>query len=94
MAEKLYIKAFSDADHATDPADRKSITGSVIKMNGAVVVFGTVKQKGVSKSTLSSEYIGMSDTTKLVLWRKIIIARIQGKKESDSECTSANPAWR
>ncbi|RKF84361.1 Copia protein [Golovinomyces cichoracearum] len=58
------INVYSDTDFATDPADRKSITGMVLMINGGVTTFGNSKQPGVSRSTSEAEYIGMSDSAK------------------------------
>ncbi|MGI4816548.1 MAG: reverse transcriptase domain-containing protein [Janthinobacterium lividum] len=80
-AIRLRINGYSDSDLATDPSDRKSITGQAIVVNGAVVVFGSVKQHGVSKATQTAEYIGMSDTALRVLWVKLFMAKIQGQDE-------------
>ena len=68
------INCYSDADFATDSADRKSITGMVLMINGVATTFESFKQPCVSRSTSKAEYIGMSDVAKRVLWARIFLA--------------------
>ena len=95
-SDELRIQAYSDTDYATDPLDRKSITGMAIMMNGGVVAFGSSKQKGVSKSTPEAEYIGMSDVARRALWARTFTWLVQGKEviwdeKGDSHSTPPVP---
>jgi len=59
--------AYSDADWAGDTTDRKSTTGSLIKIAGGPIYWRSTKQGGVSLSTTEAEYIAVSETAKNVI---------------------------
>lgn len=52
---KFVIKGRSDANYATDPETRKSVTGFTVFLEGAPVVMKCVGQKSVTLSTAESE---------------------------------------
>lgn len=54
------LEAFADADHAGDPNTRRSVTGYVIKLNGAVVSWQSVRQHVTALSTAEVEYYSAS----------------------------------
>jgi len=51
------IIAYCDANYATDPDDRKSISGYIITLRGSIVSWGCKKSQIVSLSSCESEYI-------------------------------------
>lgn len=59
--ERFLINGYPNADFATDPADRKSITRTVLIISGAAIIFGCSKQPDISRLTSESEYIGTSE---------------------------------
>ena len=61
------LVAYSDADWAGDTMDRKSTTGSLIKIAGGPIYWRSSKQGGVSLSTTEAEYIAASETAKNVI---------------------------
>ena len=70
----LRLVAFSDADWAGDRSDRKSTTGTVIKIAGGLIFWRSAKQTGVALSTTEAEYIAVSETAKkLVAIRGILM---------------------
>ncbi|CAH0476064.1 unnamed protein product [Peronospora belbahrii] len=52
--------AFSNADSAVDKADRKSMTGSVLRLHGMAVSRGAHKQGGVSLSMMKADFVAVS----------------------------------
>ncbi|KAG3105785.1 hypothetical protein PI125_g13359 [Phytophthora idaei] len=53
----VLVEAFSDADHASDKKDRKSVTGGVLMVAGVVVAWLCKKQACVALSTMESEFV-------------------------------------
>ena len=43
---KINLASWSDSDHAADKVDRKSVTGGVLTMDGAIVQWVCKKQTG------------------------------------------------
>ena len=60
--------AYSDSDWAKDEMDGKSITGIVLTMAGAAVVWASKKQSNVALSSGEAEYIAASEAAKDVAW--------------------------
>ena len=63
----LQLVAYTDADWAGDKSDRKSTTGSLIKIAGGPVYWRSTKQTGVSLSTTEAEYIAASETSRKII---------------------------
>ena len=58
--DPIQIESWSDADFAADKLDRESVTGCVLKMDGAVVSWACKKQNGVSLSIMEAEFMAAS----------------------------------
>ncbi|GMF39429.1 unnamed protein product [Phytophthora fragariaefolia] len=56
LEEPLNVVAYSNADLAADKADRKSVTGWLLIVDGVPVSWTCRKQTGVSLSTMEAEY--------------------------------------
>lgn len=65
---KLIIEAFSDADWANDPIDRKSISGWIVKLNGNPIVWKSKKQRSVALSTCEAELYALASAIEDVMW--------------------------
>jgi Reverse transcriptase (RNA-dependent DNA polymerase) len=62
------LVGYSDADYASDKADRKSIIGNVFMLAGGAVSWLSRKQRSVATSTTEAEYISMSTCAKQAIW--------------------------
>ncbi|KAK3238922.1 hypothetical protein CYMTET_51112 [Cymbomonas tetramitiformis] len=60
----LEISAYSDADHAADKVTRRSVTGSLVRLNGSTVMFTSKLQKTVAVSTADGELVALSETAR------------------------------
>ena len=50
--DPIKIESWSDADFSVDKSDRKSVSGCVLKMDGAVLFWACKKKSGVSLTTM------------------------------------------
>ncbi|CAL8096494.1 unnamed protein product [Prunus armeniaca] len=64
----LNLHAFTDADWAGDPNDRRSTTGYVIFLGSNPVSWSSKKQQYVSRSFTEAEYRAMAATTAEIVW--------------------------
>ncbi|KAE9060389.1 hypothetical protein PF006_g31650 [Phytophthora fragariae] len=58
------VCAYSDADYANDPVDRRSISGYVTMLDNNVISYASRKQEINSLSTCEAEYVVMAEATK------------------------------
>jgi len=60
--------AFADSDWGSDPSTRRSTTGHLVFLAGAVTSWLSRAQKTVALSSTEAEYMSLSDTTRQLVW--------------------------
>jgi hypothetical protein len=75
--EEVSLEIFSDADWAGDITDAKSTTGFVIKLAGAPVSYGSLKQSTVSLSSTEAEYIAASETAREAVFIRNLLQSLE-----------------
>ena len=60
----LELRAYSDADHDSDPIDCKSLIGFCILLSDSLIFWKSKKQYIVSQSSTETKYRVMTSTTK------------------------------
>ena len=69
----LDLTAYSDADWAGDPNDRRSTTGSIIFLGSNPISWSSKKQQTVSWSSTEAEYRALSSTAAELDWLKQLL---------------------
>jgi hypothetical protein len=64
----LTLQAYSDADWAGDPTDRRSTTGYCFLLGNSLISWRSKKQSVVARSSIEAEYRALTDTTAELLW--------------------------
>ena len=64
----LDLTAYSDADYADKSNDRRSVSGTVITLEGAAVSWGSSTQRFVTLSTAEAEYVALGEGVKEALF--------------------------
>ena len=64
----LVLRAFSDANWARDPTDRKSTTGYCFLLGSSLISWRSKKQTHVARSNTEAEYRALADTTSKLFW--------------------------
>lgn len=86
------IQAFVDCAYAADTADRKSVSGYLVKIGTTTRLWGAKKQATVALSICESDHYGMNLAAKKYIWMKrvLIEANVMSSKPnpllSDNQC--------
>jgi hypothetical protein len=70
------LMAYSDSDWASDPITRKSTTGYMVKLAGAIFSWNSRAQKSVTASSTEAEYMSISDTSRQLIWIKNLLSEL------------------
>lgn len=73
---RVQVESWSDADFAADKGDRKSVTGGVVTMDGAIVHWVCKKQTGVSLSTMEAEFTSASHVGRELLGLRELVREL------------------
>ncbi|WJZ96954.1 hypothetical protein VitviT2T_015594 [Vitis vinifera] len=83
----LVLRAFSDADWAGDPTDRRSTTGYCFLLGSSLISWRSKKQTFVARSSTEAEYRALADTTSELLWLRWLL------KDLGVSTSSATPLY-
>ncbi|CAI5716709.1 unnamed protein product [Peronospora effusa] len=74
--KSVTLESSSDADFAADKADRKSLTGGVLRLNGMAVSWTAKKQGGVALSTMEAEFVAASEQARELLGIRQLLCEV------------------
>ncbi|PKU70877.1 Retrovirus-related Pol polyprotein from transposon TNT 1-94 [Dendrobium catenatum] len=78
----LELRAFSDADWASDITDRKSVSGFCTFLGPNLISWTVKKQATVAKSSTEAEYRSLSAAASDVLWLRRLTAELDMPQSS------------
>ena len=70
----LQLHAYSDSTWASDPTDRRSITGYCILLGSSPLAWKSKKQAAVSRSSTEAELRALATTTSEIVWLRWLLA--------------------
>ena len=62
------MQAYSDADWAGDPNDRRSVSGFVVYLGSSPILWASKKQHTVSRSSAEVEYRALAIAAAKLTW--------------------------
>uniref|UniRef100_A0AAV1UAA6 Uncharacterized protein n=1 Tax=Peronospora matthiolae TaxID=2874970 RepID=A0AAV1UAA6_9STRA len=77
VSEDVQVECWSDADFAASKVDRKSISGCVLTVDGAVVLWLCKKKSGVPLSTMEVEFISASQAGRELLGMRELLSELK-----------------
>jgi hypothetical protein len=86
--------AAADADWATDPETRKSISGQIILMNGGALFWSCRRQGGIAGSTTEAEWIAASHLANTLVWMRRLVAGLGNPQSIPTPVFEDNRACR
>jgi hypothetical protein len=86
----LILRAYSDADWAGDPSDRRSTTGFCIFLGDSLISWRSKKQTLTARSRTESEYRALADTTSEILWLRWLLADLETSQSSPTNLYCGN----
>ncbi|CAM9485080.1 unnamed protein product, partial [Heterosigma akashiwo] len=72
----LVLRAFSDADFCNDRVDGKSVTGYILFLGDAPIVWSSKLQGAVTTSTVEAEYLALRSAVKDIMWLRSLLAEM------------------
>ena len=72
----LDLTAYSDADYADKSNDRRSVSGTVITLEGTAVSWASSTQRCVTLSTAEAGYVALSERVKEALFTGAVLSYI------------------
>ena len=81
------LRAFSDANWARDPTDRRSTTGYCFLFDSSLISWRSKKQTFVAHSSTKAEYRALVDTTSELIWLRWLL------KDLGMSTSSATPLY-
>ncbi|GMF40942.1 unnamed protein product [Phytophthora lilii] len=85
--DKVVLEAYTDANWGSNLDDRRSVSGIMVMIGDAPVVFKSKYQRTVAVSLAEAEYMALSLCTQEVLWTRAML------KDLDHEQVGATVIW-
>jgi Reverse transcriptase (RNA-dependent DNA polymerase) len=65
--------AYTDSDWGSDTTHRRSVSGMIILLSGAAVIYKTRYQKSIALSSTEAEFVSASETGKMILYIRSLL---------------------
>ena len=94
LSNRNRLIAYADADWATCPETRRSVSGYVVLLNGAAIAWKSKKQGAVATSTSEAEFVSASKAADELVWERRILADLNLPQPSPTPLFEDNRACR
>jgi hypothetical protein len=70
------VKCYTDSDWASNPQDRKSVSGYIAHLGGAAIDWHSKRQPTVAKSSAEAEYVAAAVAGSEIVWLRRFLGDI------------------
>ncbi|CAM9753798.1 unnamed protein product, partial [Heterosigma akashiwo] len=88
----LVLRAYSDADFCSDRIDGKSVTGYILFLGNAPIIWSSKLQGAVTTSTVEAEYLALRSSVKDVMWLRHLLADLGCPQQEPTPVVEDNSA--
>ncbi|CAM9915634.1 unnamed protein product [Heterosigma akashiwo] len=88
----LILRAYSDSDFCADHIDGKSVTGYVLFLGDAPIVWSSKLQGAVTTSTVKAEYLALRSAVKDIMWLHYLLADLGCPQQDPTPVVEDNSA--
>ena len=88
----LVLRAFTDADFCADRIDGKSVTGYVLLLGDAPIIWSSKLQGAVTTSTVEAEYLALRSTVKDIMWLRNLLVDLGCPQQEPTPAVEDNSA--
>ncbi|CAN0000839.1 unnamed protein product, partial [Heterosigma akashiwo] len=88
----LILRAFTDADFCADRIDGKSVTGYVLLLGDAPIIWSSKLQGAVTTSTVEAEYLALRSTVKDIMWLRHLLVDLGCPRQEPTPVVEDNSA--
>jgi hypothetical protein len=88
------LLASSGSDWESDSSHRRSVTGTIILLSGAAVIYTTKYKKAVALSSTEAEFVSALDAGKTALYMRTLLADLGFQQENPTKLFIDNATLR
>ncbi|CAM9934091.1 unnamed protein product [Heterosigma akashiwo] len=88
----LVLRAFTDADFCADRIDSKPVTGYVLLLGDAPIIWSSKLQGAVTTSTVEAEYLALRSAVKDIMWLRNLLVDLGCPQQEPTPVVEDNSA--
>ncbi|CAM9615122.1 unnamed protein product, partial [Heterosigma akashiwo] len=88
----LVLRAFTDADFCSDRTDGKSVSGYVLLLGDAPIIWASRLQGAVTTSTVEAGYLALSSAVKDIMWLRHLLKDLSCPQHDPTPVVEDNSA--
>ena len=76
LGDRQGLIAYADTDWGSNPLNRRSTTGHMVKLAHGAITWASVSQKTIAHSSTEAEYMSISDCSRQISWIKNLLTEL------------------
>ena len=84
------VTAYVDSDYASNPENRRSVTGYAFVLCGGLISWASRRQKTVAQSSVEAEYMAMAEGVKEAIWWRTFLGELSQRSDTPTPIHADN----